>query len=82
METVTTPEVAPFAVHTPFFTSPGIQPVTLRSGLTIGAGTAGVVTETRLPEVSNTMVEATGRFNGTAVGLGSVPFGLRPSIRV
>ncbi|MNF11630.1 hypothetical protein D3C80_2128790 [compost metagenome] len=75
METVTTPEAAPLAFHTPLVTVPGIQPVIFRSGLTTG----GVVTETSLPDESNAMVDATGR---EAARVGSLPSGLRPSIRV
>ncbi|MNI41772.1 hypothetical protein D3C73_960340 [compost metagenome] len=72
-------EAAPFALQVPLTTLPGTQPVIFRSGLTIGVGVAGVVTETSLPEVSKAMVEATG---GVAALVGSVPSGLRPSIRL
>ncbi|MNV44376.1 hypothetical protein D3C71_1361320 [compost metagenome] len=69
---------APLAAQTPLVTLPGIQPVIFRSGLTTG-GVPGVVTETSLPLVSKAMVEGTGR---EAAFIGSLPFGLRPSIKV
>ncbi|MNW10144.1 hypothetical protein D3C71_2072970 [compost metagenome] len=71
---------APLGAHTPLVTLPGVQLVMARFGLTIGApGGFGVLTDTSLPLVSNVMVEGTGR---VAAFIGSLPFGLRPSIRV
>ncbi|MNT26759.1 hypothetical protein D3C72_1623530 [compost metagenome] len=67
---------APLAAHTPLVTVPGTQLVIFKSGLTTG-GVPGVVTDTSFPLVSNAMTEAI-----AGVTFGSLPFGLRPSIRV
>ncbi|MNG02653.1 hypothetical protein D3C84_856910 [compost metagenome] len=73
---------APLAVQTPLVTLPGVQLVIFRSLLItevggVVGGVTGVLTEVSLPVESNDMVEAIG-----ALTLGSLPSGLRPSIRV